>query len=117
MDEDADDIIEFAAALALFLERFEEWRSYRDAALTSPPSPESIEATLTETREITSDLLDDDAFDPAIAAGTHRSGRQSRRRQRRLHCRNRTDRFFKQLGRHCFDQSDASPQMDTSRSR
>lgn len=68
MDEDADDIIEFAAALALFLERFEEWRSYRDAALTSPPSPESIEATLTETREITSDLLDDDAFDPAIAA-------------------------------------------------
>ncbi|MEM6303090.1 MAG: leucine-rich repeat domain-containing protein [Pseudomonadota bacterium] len=68
MDEDADDIEEFAAALTLFLERFPEWRAYRDAALADAIPPDDAEAAADLSDTFAESLEDQDEIDPAIPA-------------------------------------------------
>ena len=56
MEEDAADIEEFAAALALFLERFPEWQVYRQDALDHPPNVDLIKSVLPELQDLTGDI-------------------------------------------------------------
>ncbi len=65
-DSDAAELLGFAAALALFLERFPEWRSYRDKANTRPVDPAKLADTLQQIAQIEAELLDRIGIDPEI---------------------------------------------------
>jgi len=66
LEEDADDIAEFAAALALFLERFPDWRAYREAARAHPPDPEAVQSSLPEIEAFAEALEEITAISPEI---------------------------------------------------
>lgn len=66
MDDDAADLAEFAAALALFLERFPEWIAYKEDAARQPPSPEAVSASLPAISELTADLAGRPEIDPGV---------------------------------------------------
>lgn len=66
LEEDADDIAEFAAALALFLERFPDWRAYREAARVHPPDPEAVQSSLPEIEAFAEALEEISAISPEI---------------------------------------------------
>ncbi|WP_299294486.1 leucine-rich repeat domain-containing protein [uncultured Tateyamaria sp.] len=63
---DAADIQEFAAALALFLERFSDWRTYRDRALDHPVSAEDALDAAKEIEDVLRDLTDTPEVAPDI---------------------------------------------------
>jgi Leucine-rich repeat (LRR) protein len=65
-DADAAELQEFAVAVALFLERFPDWRAYRTAALTRPIDAKRVAETLPAIREIETLLIDQIGVDPAI---------------------------------------------------
>ncbi len=65
MREDAADITAFAAALALFLEQFPEWRDYRDAAAPAP-QPEAVQGALPEMAALVDTLKEQNAVDDAV---------------------------------------------------
>jgi hypothetical protein len=67
-DDDAADVAEFAAALALFLDRFPAWRAYRQDAVERPIDPDSVQDALRQIEEIASDLEDREGIDPALPA-------------------------------------------------
>jgi hypothetical protein len=56
LDEDAADIEEFAAALELFLERFPEWRRYKDDAIQQVLDTQDVTDSLPELEDLTEDL-------------------------------------------------------------
>ncbi|MDV7143174.1 hypothetical protein R3X27_10815 [Tropicimonas sp. TH_r6] len=67
-EDDVAELQEFAAAIALFLERFPEWRAYRDPTPEETFSPE-VALHLAETvRELAGALKDLPEMDPAISA-------------------------------------------------
>ena len=68
MEADAADIQEFAAALALFLERFPDWRSYRDEAAASQISEQDAIDAIPDVEEITRSLEELPEIDPAISS-------------------------------------------------
>ena len=59
-DEDAGELIEFSAAIIQFLERFDDWRAYRDAGLANPLSPDRVAKALPQITEVIEDLFDRD---------------------------------------------------------
>ncbi|MCA3446595.1 MAG: hypothetical protein INF93_07750 [Rhodobacter sp.] len=61
-DADAAEIAAFAAAVALFLERFPEWRDYRRIEIPEVPSPARLAGALPRIDEIIGDLFDRDAI-------------------------------------------------------
>ena len=65
-DADAADLREFAAAVTLFLERFPEWRAYREAAQARPLDAAAVQRTLPAIGEIEDELLDRVGIDPDI---------------------------------------------------
>lgn len=66
MDEDAADIEQFAATLALFLERFPEWRAYRDAAEQTPINASDIENAIPAFTELSTELEQHPEIAPEI---------------------------------------------------
>ena len=66
MDADAAEIQEFAAALSLFLERFKDWRDYRDDAVAHPIAAEDALEGAREIEALVADLADPDVVDPDI---------------------------------------------------
>ncbi|WP_299145240.1 leucine-rich repeat domain-containing protein [uncultured Tateyamaria sp.] len=63
---DAADIQEFAAALALFLERFSDWRNYRDRALNHPVSADDALDAAREIEDVLRDVTDTPEVAPDI---------------------------------------------------
>lgn len=63
---DAAELVELAAAIALFLERFPEWRAYREDALSHPLSAEEVQAALPPIDAIAEELFDRAEIDPEI---------------------------------------------------
>ncbi|MCA3462179.1 MAG: hypothetical protein IOD02_13635 [Rhodobacter sp.] len=61
-DADAAEIAAFAAAVALYLERFSAWRDYRRIDIPEVPSPASLAKALPRIDEIVADLFDRDAI-------------------------------------------------------
>jgi len=66
MDEDAEDLTEFAAALALFLNRFPDWNAYKFDVETSFPDAEIIEGFLPFVHDIADELKDRPEVDRSI---------------------------------------------------
>lgn len=63
---DVAELKEFAAALALFLERFPEWRSYREKAQNQPLDRTKLIRSLPAIAEIEGDLIDRAGIDPQV---------------------------------------------------
>lgn len=64
--DDTAELREFAAAIALYLERFPTWRAYRREALERPLSGEEVRKALPLVGEIVQALDDRIGIDPAI---------------------------------------------------
>ena len=67
-DEDVAELRTFAAAVALFLERFPAWRIYRDEPAPAPLTLAEASASASDVAEIAAALTDRAAIDPAIPA-------------------------------------------------
>lgn len=65
-DADAAELRTFAAALALFLERFPEWRAYRDDPAAPPVDPGAVASSLQRIAEIAEALSGRAEIDDAI---------------------------------------------------
>jgi hypothetical protein len=65
-EDDKAELQEFALALALYLERFPEWRDYRAGALARPVEPARLEKTLPAIASIEAELMDRVEIDPGI---------------------------------------------------
>jgi Leucine-rich repeat (LRR) protein len=63
---DAAELAEFAAAVALFLERFPAWRDYQDAEASAPTDPASVVEALPRIDVIVADLFDRPSVAPEI---------------------------------------------------
>ncbi|QNR62761.1 hypothetical protein H9N28_14600 [Rhodobacter capsulatus] len=63
---DAAELVEFAAAIALFLERLADWRAYREDALSHPPSAAEVQSALPPIEAIVDELFDRAEIDPEI---------------------------------------------------
>ena len=61
-EADAAEIAAFAAAVALFLDRFSAWRDYRRLDIPEIPSPAGLAKALPRIDEIVADLFDRDAI-------------------------------------------------------
>jgi len=64
---DAAELVEFAAAVALFLERFPVWRAYREEALARPLTAAEALAALQPIEELADELFERPEIDPEIA--------------------------------------------------
>ncbi|MBL9046979.1 MAG: hypothetical protein JNK34_06655, partial [Tabrizicola sp.] len=64
--EDAEELAEFAAAVALFLARFGLWQDYRRVELPAVPGPEQVAKALPPIDAIVADLFNRDAIAAAI---------------------------------------------------
>ncbi|WP_203232353.1 hypothetical protein, partial [Gemmobacter caeruleus] len=67
-EDDVAELQEFAVALSLYLERFPEWRAYRDLAAETPANPETLRKTLPRIAEIEAALAERVGVDPTIPA-------------------------------------------------
>jgi hypothetical protein len=65
-DANAAEIAEFASAVALFLGRFPDWRSYRDIDAPDVPDAHRIAEGLLQIGDVIENLLDQDAIAAAI---------------------------------------------------
>ena len=71
MAADAAELKEFAASVALFLERFPDWRAYRNAAYQDPPDLKKIKDAADGVDDLARGLEDDESIDPQIPKALH----------------------------------------------
>ena len=67
-EADAAEFAELAGSIAVFRERFEEWRVYRDSAAVSDVAPEAVQEALQALAEVSEDLKDAPEIDHQIPA-------------------------------------------------
>ena len=65
-EADAAEFAQFAAEIAVFRERFEEWRAYRDSAMGSDVDPEAVQTALPQIAEVAEELRDRPEIDDQV---------------------------------------------------